>query len=75
LTIADWLKVSLIEELTYEIDVWLQEKSLTDDALDLIGSRLLRRIVWMGHCFKAVTLPYLLLIRSLTRTRNSYENI
>jgi hypothetical protein len=27
-----------IEELTYEIDVWLQGKFLTNDALDLIGS-------------------------------------
>jgi hypothetical protein len=34
LTFADWLKFSLIEELTYEIDVWFQEK-LTSDALDL----------------------------------------
>jgi hypothetical protein len=35
---ADWLKFSLIEELTYEIDVWFQQKYLTNDALDLIGS-------------------------------------
>jgi hypothetical protein len=28
----------LIEELMYEIDVWFQEKFLTNDALDLIGS-------------------------------------
>jgi hypothetical protein len=48
---ADWLKFSLIEELTYEIDV---------------KARLLRH-VWLGHCFKAVTLPYLLLIRSIHR--------
>jgi hypothetical protein len=37
LTFADWLKFSLIEELTYEIDVWFQENFLTNDALDLIG--------------------------------------
>jgi hypothetical protein len=36
LTFADWLKFSLIEELTYEIDVSFQEKILTNDALDLI---------------------------------------
>jgi hypothetical protein len=35
---ADWLKFSLIEELTYVIDVWLQKKILTNDALDLIWS-------------------------------------
>jgi hypothetical protein len=38
LTFADWLKFSLIEELTYEIDVWFQEKFLTNDAVDLIWS-------------------------------------
>jgi hypothetical protein len=38
LTFADRLKFSLIEELTYEIAVWFQEKFLTNDALDLIGS-------------------------------------
>jgi hypothetical protein len=37
-TFSDWLKFSLIEELTYEIDVWFQEKFLTNDALDLIGN-------------------------------------
>jgi hypothetical protein len=51
--LADWLKFSLIEHLTYEIDVIdvmkvidvkkfflesVQEKFLTNDALDLIGS-------------------------------------
>jgi hypothetical protein len=36
LTFADWLNFSLIEELTYEIDVCFQEKILTNDALDLI---------------------------------------
>jgi hypothetical protein len=36
LTFADWLKFSLIEELTYEIDVCFQEKFLTNDALDMI---------------------------------------
>jgi hypothetical protein len=38
LTFADWLKFSLIEELTCEIDVRFQEKILTNDALDFIGS-------------------------------------
>jgi hypothetical protein len=38
LTFADWLKFSLMEELTYEIGVWFQEKILTNDALDMIGS-------------------------------------
>jgi hypothetical protein len=33
---ADWFKFSLIEELSYEIDVRFQEKFLTNDALDLI---------------------------------------
>jgi hypothetical protein len=36
LTLADWLKFSLIEELTYETDVKFQAKFLTNDALDLI---------------------------------------
>jgi hypothetical protein len=35
LTFADWLKFSVIEELTYEIDVRFQEKFLTN-ALDLM---------------------------------------
>jgi hypothetical protein len=33
-----WLKFSLKEELTYEIDGWFQEKILTNDALDLTWS-------------------------------------
>jgi hypothetical protein len=37
LTFADWLKFSLIQE-KYEIDVWFQEKILTNDALALIWS-------------------------------------
>jgi hypothetical protein len=36
LSFADWLKFSFIEELTYEIDVWFQEKNLNNDELDLI---------------------------------------
>jgi hypothetical protein len=36
LTFADWLKFSLIEELTYEIDGLFQETILTNDALDLV---------------------------------------
>jgi hypothetical protein len=52
---ADWLKFSLIEELTYEIDVWFQEKILTNDALDLVGSpTFLDVVAGLGHCFKAV---------------------
>jgi hypothetical protein len=35
LTFADWLKFSLIEDTTYEIDVLFQDKNLTNDALDL----------------------------------------
>jgi hypothetical protein len=38
LTFADWLKFSLLEELTSEIDVLFQENILTNDALDLIGN-------------------------------------
>jgi hypothetical protein len=38
LTFAGWLKFSVIEELTCEIDVWFQEKFLTNDALDMIWS-------------------------------------
>jgi hypothetical protein len=37
LTFADWFNFSLIEEFTYEIDVWSQKK-LINDALDLIWS-------------------------------------
>jgi hypothetical protein len=33
---ADWLKFSMIEELTNEIDVSFQEKFLTNDARDMI---------------------------------------
>jgi hypothetical protein len=36
LTFADWLKFSLIEELTYEIDDSFREKFLTNPAQDLI---------------------------------------
>jgi hypothetical protein len=39
---------------------------LTSDALVMILSPAFKDIyVWLGHCFKAVTLPYLLLILSL----------
>jgi hypothetical protein len=38
LTFADWFKFRLIEELTYEIHVWFQEKILNNDALCLILS-------------------------------------
>jgi hypothetical protein len=33
---TEWLKFSLIEELTYKIDVLIQAKILTNDALNLI---------------------------------------
>jgi hypothetical protein len=33
LTFTDWLKFSLIEELTCDIDVRFQEKFLTDDTI------------------------------------------
>jgi hypothetical protein len=33
---ADLFKFSVIEEQTYEIDVWIHEKFLNDDVLDLI---------------------------------------
>jgi hypothetical protein len=36
LTFADWLKFSLIEELTYETNDLFQEKFLINDALDFI---------------------------------------
>jgi hypothetical protein len=36
LTFADWFKFRYLEELTYEIDVLLQEKFLTNDAQCLI---------------------------------------
>jgi hypothetical protein len=38
LTFADWLKFSLIEALTYEIDVWFQENFSINDALDMVGN-------------------------------------
>jgi hypothetical protein len=55
----------LIEELTYAIDVWFQEKILTNDAprLDL-KPRLLGHICLVVSFLKAITLPYLRLIRS-----------
>jgi hypothetical protein len=36
LMFAEWLKFSLKEELTYKIDVCIEEKFLTNDALDMI---------------------------------------
>jgi hypothetical protein len=36
LTFADWLKFSLMENLTYKIDDRFEENFLTNDALDLI---------------------------------------
>jgi hypothetical protein len=37
LTFAYWFKLSLIEELPYEIDIRIQEKFLTNDGLCLAG--------------------------------------
>jgi hypothetical protein len=34
LTFTVWLKFSLIAELSYEIDIEIQEKNLPNDALD-----------------------------------------
>jgi hypothetical protein len=67
--------LGLIEELTYEIDVWFQEKYLTNNALDLdLKLHLLGHIyVWLGHCFKAVLLPYLLLIRRTYLTKDNHK--
>jgi hypothetical protein len=53
LTFADWFKFRLIEELTYEMDVWSQEKFLTNDAQYLIFKSLFGLNFWLGHCFKA----------------------
>jgi hypothetical protein len=73
LTFADWLKFSLIEELTCEIDVWFQEKTQNNDALDLIWSWVIMKL---GHCFKAVTFPYFYLFVSLNIvSRSIYEMI
>jgi hypothetical protein len=36
LTFTVWLKFSLIAELSYEIDIEIQEKNLPNDALDVI---------------------------------------
>jgi hypothetical protein len=50
----------------YEIDVWFEEKIVTNDSLKLIWSPAFKDInVLLGHCFTAVTFPYLLLIRSI----------
>jgi hypothetical protein len=64
LTFADWFKFSLREHLTYEIDVLFQEKILTNNAQCLIYKHRLHGLnFWLDHCFKAVTVSYLLLIR------------
>jgi adenine specific DNA methylase Mod len=64
LTFADWLKFSMIEELTYEIDVRFREKFLTNGALDLMKPRLLRLRCLFWSLFQgSYTLPYLLHIR------------
>jgi hypothetical protein len=60
LTFADWFEFRLIEELTYDFDVRFQEKILINDALCFIFD-------WAF--FKAVTLSYLLIIRSLDVTK------
>jgi hypothetical protein len=50
---AVWLKFSLIEELTYEIDVWFQEKILTNDELDMIWSPAFQDICLVGSLFQS----------------------
>jgi hypothetical protein len=50
--ITDWLQFSLIEELTYEIDVWFQEEILTNDARLHLQARLLRRSYLVGSLFQ-----------------------
>jgi hypothetical protein len=50
LVFADWLKFSLVEELTYEIYVWFEEKILSNDTLDLIWS-----LIWHGLCSRLQT--------------------
>jgi hypothetical protein len=63
---ADGQVVSLLPSERSQSCVWVrfQEKFLTNDSLDLMKPRLLGHSCVLGHCFNAVTLPYLLLIRS-----------
>jgi hypothetical protein len=51
---VSWLvKIQSDEELRYEIDVWFQEKFLTNDALDLIWSPAFWDTYdWLGHCLR-----------------------
>jgi hypothetical protein len=67
LTFADWFKFKLIEELTYEIDVWLQEKFLTNDAQCLIYKSHLKGHIfgWVIWLFVGSDTSILLLIGSL----------
>jgi hypothetical protein len=58
-----WFKFTLIEELTYVIDVYVQEKFLTMMRWAQCLSSPLGLKFWLGNFFKAVTFPYLLLIR------------
>jgi hypothetical protein len=68
LTFADWFKCSLIEELTYEIDFkkkcWPMMRQL--DWKPPLRCSCLVWSFFQGTIFK-VTLPYLFLIRRLTR--------
>jgi hypothetical protein len=52
LTFADWLKFSVVEELTNEIDACIQEKFLSNDALDLMKPRLLGHICLVESLFQ-----------------------
>jgi hypothetical protein len=75
------IDVSWLVKIQFDrrIDVWnwylISRKFLTNDALDLIWSPAFSDIyVWLGHCFKAVTLPYLLLIRRLRHVTLEHVN-
>jgi hypothetical protein len=48
----DWLKLSVIEGLMYEIDVSFQEKLMNKDALDLMKPRLLGHRYLVGSLFQ-----------------------
>jgi hypothetical protein len=57
LSFAKWLKFCVIEELTYEIDVWLQEKILTNDALTWFEA-VPSRTQWFGWVIFAKQLHF-----------------
>jgi hypothetical protein len=65
-TFVDSFKFRLIEEFAYEIDVWFQEKFVTNNDLILILSSPKRLKFLIASFFKA--LLYLLLFRGCTKT-------